>query len=312
MHMIRRRSGTILLLALSMIAGHGGGVAGDGGEELRVLTYNIHMWEPGVDELASVIKASGADIVGLNEAWDGIRNEALARTLGYHIAYGGRQSDAKPRKPHWINDHYMPQVLLTKHRIVSVRFFNAMAAREEEDAPDLDPEVPVYRGVVLAELETARGNRVAVCVLHLHPWGGADNVEMTTMRLREIEGIVRKAGRFLGKPVLLIGDFNTRSHRDGEKLWKVTPFLEEQGFTDLYRTLHPDAGTMPGLTCGDGRIDYIMHNRHVKPLECRVVGNGVFGSRGYDHSDHLAVFGVVRIGESGPDSPRRDKPSKLP
>jgi endonuclease/exonuclease/phosphatase family metal-dependent hydrolase len=268
---------------------------GNKGEELRVLTYNIHMWEPGVEALAAVIRAADADIVGLNEAWNGARNEELAQELGYHIVYGGEQSEPKPRRPHWINDHYMPQVLLTKHRIVSARFFNAMAAKEQPGNPDLDPKVPVYRGGVLAELETAQGNRVVVFVLHLHPWGGADNEKMTTMRLREIEGIVGTLKPCEDKPLLIMGDFNTRSHLDGQKLWKVTPFLHQQGFADLFRTVHPDPARHPGLTCGEGRIDYIFYNQHVTPVACRVVDEGVFGSKGYDHSDHLAVFGVVRL-----------------
>jgi len=268
---------------------------GNKGEELRVLTYNIHMWEPGVEALAAVIRAADADIVGLNEAWNGARNEELAQELGYHIVYGGKQSEPKPRRPHWINDHYMPQVLLTKHRIVSARFFNAMAAKEQPGNPDLDPKVPVYRGGVLAELETAQGNRVVVFVLHLHPWGGADNEKMTTMRLREIEGIVGTLKPCEDKPLLIMGDFNTRSHLDGQKLWKVTPFLHQQGFADLFRTVHPDPARHPGLTCGEGRIDYIFYNQHVTPVACRVVDEGVFGSKGYDHSDHLAVFGVVRL-----------------
>lgn len=265
-------------------------------EDLRVLSYNIHMWEPGVEGLAAVIQAADADIVGLNEAWNGKRNEELAKKLGYNIAYGGQKSEPKPRKAHWINDHYMPQVLLTKHRVVSVEFFNAMAAKEEPGKPDLDPQVPLYRGGLLAELETKKGNRVVVFVLHLHPWGAADSEKMTTMRLREIEGIVRKLAPHRDKPVLVIGDFNTRSHLDGQTLWKVTPFLKRQGFSDLFRSLHPDPEKSPGLTCGGGRIDYIFHNRHVESVECRVVENGVFESKGYDHSDHLGVFGVVRIG----------------
>ncbi len=48
------------------------------GDDLRVLSYNIHMWRPGVENLASVIKSADADIAGLNEAWNGVLNEELA------------------------------------------------------------------------------------------------------------------------------------------------------------------------------------------------------------------------------------------
>lgn len=52
-------------------------------EILRVLSYNIHMWQIKVDALAKIIKAADADIVGLNEAWDAERNNELAKQLGY-------------------------------------------------------------------------------------------------------------------------------------------------------------------------------------------------------------------------------------
>ena len=88
-------------------------------ETLRVLSYNIHMWEPSVEELTAVIQAANADIVGLNEAWTEKPNNALAKALGYNIIYGGHNpATPTPRQPHWINRYYMPQVLLTKHKIL--------------------------------------------------------------------------------------------------------------------------------------------------------------------------------------------------
>ncbi|MFT6861937.1 MAG: hypothetical protein ACJAVK_000490 [Akkermansiaceae bacterium] len=58
-------------------------------EKVRVLSYNIHMWQIGVDELAAVIRKSEADIIGLNEAWDEKRNEAIAKELAYNSVFGG-------------------------------------------------------------------------------------------------------------------------------------------------------------------------------------------------------------------------------
>lgn len=262
-------------------------------ETLRVLSYNIHMWEISVDDLAKVIQAADADIVGLNEAWDATRNEEIARALGYEIVYGGRASaETGATHAHKINGYYMPQVLLTRHRVICSQVFNAM---EAQDHAGFDPEVPIYRGGTMAELETAAGNRLVVFVLHLHPWGGMENEEMTTMRLEEIKGIASKLEPYRDLPILLIGDFNTRSHFDTDRSGKVTPYLVEQGFHDLYRTVHADVAGMPGLTCGDGRIDYIFYNRHAGPIDSRVLEAGVFGSRGYEQSDHLGVFGSVQL-----------------
>ena len=268
-------------------------------ETLRVLSYNIHMWEPGVKALASVIKAADPDIVGLNEAWNQKRNDEIAKALGYRIICGGQGMPGNsPRKSHWINDYYMPQVLLTKHTIVHSRFFNAMAVKDDPSKPDFDPNVPIYRGGTLAVLETAKGNRLVVFVLHLHPWGGPENDRMTEMRLNEVKGILNQTRIYADLPVLIFGDYNTRSHLDGIGGYRVTRYMEEQGYKDLYRTVHPDPKAYPGRTSKSSRIDYIFCNQHVKPVDCKVLEDGVFGSRGFDHSDHLAVFGVVKIGSA--------------
>jgi endonuclease/exonuclease/phosphatase family metal-dependent hydrolase len=288
------------LMGLPTDASHGpvGVVASSrAGETLRVLSYNIHMWEPGVKALAAVIKAADPDIVGLNEAWHEKRNHEIAQALGYHLVCGGQgMPGTAPAQSHWINDYYMPQVLLTRHRVVHAQFFNAMAAKDDPAKPDVDPNVPVYRGATLAVLETDRGTRLAVVVLHLHPWGGAHNEKMTDMRLNEIKGILGQVKAYADLPVLILGDYNTQSHLDGISGFKVTRYMASQGYTDLYRTLHPDAGAFPGRTSQRSRIDYIFCNQHVTPLSGQVLKAGVFGSRGFDHSDHLAMFGQVRIG----------------
>ncbi len=284
----------VAALSPSPAADHeGADIDGAAAEELRVLAYNIHMWQLRTGELAEVIREADADLVGLNEAWDGRRNDEIAETLGYNIVYGGQHPDPKhPPKAHTVNGFYMPQVLLTKHRIVESQVFNAMAAKGHER---FDPEVPIYRGGTLAVLETAAGARFVTFVLHLHPWGDGDNEEMTSMRLAEIKGILKKLEPYRDLPTLLIGDFNTRSHLGGEGGWKVTRHLGAQGFADLYREVRPDHRSDPGLTCGDGRIDYIFYRGGLAPVDCKVVTKGVFGSEGYDHSDHLAVFGILKL-----------------
>lgn len=281
-----------LLLAIFIL----GSIASPAAEQetLRVLSYNIHMWQIGVEPLAKLIKEADADIIGLNEAWDQRRNDEIAAKLGYNIVYGGQDPERKhPDKAHSVNGFYMPQVLLTKHKVLRSQVFNAM---DEKDHPSFDPEVPIYRGGTLALLETEKENRIVVFVLHLHPWGGGDNEKMTEMRLAEIKGILKKLEPYRDLPILLIGDFNTRSHLDEKGGWKVTRHLESKGYSDLYRRMETDPRKAPGLTCGDGRIDYIFHNRHLRAESCLVVTQGKFGSLGYQQSDHLPVFGTVKVG----------------
>ncbi|MCP4313826.1 MAG: hypothetical protein GY790_21440 [Bacteroidetes bacterium] len=264
-------------------------------ETLSVLSYNIHMWEPDLETLTGLIKAANPDIVGLQEAWNEKKNGEIAKALGYNIICGGQGVPGSGiKRDHCVNDYYMPQVLLTRHKIVHSQVFNAMAVKDWEFKPDFDPNVPIYRGGTLAVLETAKGNRVAVFVLHLHPWGGADE-EMTEMRLNEIKAIVGKLKPYADLPLLIIGDFNTRSHLDGIKGWKVTSYLDTQGYVDLYRTVHPDPKAYPGKTSSEGRIDYIFGNQHVTPTSAKVLSKGVFGSGGFEDSDHLAVHGEFEI-----------------
>jgi endonuclease/exonuclease/phosphatase family metal-dependent hydrolase len=258
-------------------------------ETLSVLSYNIHMWESSVETLTGVIKAANPDIVGLQEAWNEKKNGEIAKALGYNIICGGQGVPGSgTKRHHCVNDYYMPQVLLTRHKIVHSKVFNAMATEKWESKPDFDPNVPVYRGGTLAVLETAKGNRVAVFVLHLHPWGGADE-KMTEMRLNEIKGIIGKVKPYADLPVLIIGDFNTRSHLDGIKGWKVTSYLDKQGYKDFYRTIYPEPKSFPGKTAPEGRIDYIFGNRHVTPTNVKVLSDG------FQDSDHLAVYGEFEI-----------------
>ena len=261
--------------------------------DLRLLSYNIHMWQIEVKKLAGIIKTAYADVVGLNEAWNGKKNEEIARELGYHVIYGGqKERNPPPAKSHSIKGYYMPQVLLTKHKVLESRCFNAMAANEH---PAFDPKVPVYRGGLLAVLETSEGRKFVVFVLHLHPWGDGKNEKMTTMRLAEMKGILGQLKPYQHLPIVILGDFNTRSHLDIKGGWKTTKELASREFSDLYRTLHPDVKEHPGLTCGEARIDYIFYNKHFAPVEARVVEKEVFGSNGYEDSDHLGVWGGLRF-----------------
>ena len=111
-----------------------------------------------------------------------------------------------------------------------------------------------------------------------------------------------------GLPTIFVGDLNTPSHLDwtpeavdalgwqppyldppGERFpvaWPVTVAMEDAGFTDTYRAVHPDPVADPGFTyCADlypacgrwdtwDRIDYVYTAGPIAPLHSRVVGEG--------------------------------------
>ena len=81
-------------------------------------------------------------------------------------------------------------------------------------------------------------------------------------RLEALEPVLDAAGRLQDAdvPVVVLGDFNAPSHRDwtaetvglrehvSEVDWPVSQAVEDAGFTDAYRTIHPDPVTEQGLT----------------------------------------------------------------
>ncbi|WP_107047705.1 endonuclease/exonuclease/phosphatase family protein [Streptomyces albus] len=98
------------------------------------------------------------------------------------------------------------------------------------------------------------------------------------------------------EPVLVIGDFNSPSHLDWTSEvctppfnWPVTQFLEDAGFTDSYRAVHPEPTADPGLTWSpvtlwreglqrvepQDRIDFIFHKgSRLRALDSRTLVTG--------------------------------------
>lgn len=125
-------------------------------------------------------------------------------------------------------------------------------------------------------------------------------------RVEEIEAFLKDAeGRMAeGYEILMGGDFNEPSFKDWIQEtaqmfdhngfaveWPVTKLLDDNGFTDMWRTLYPDPVQNPGITYPSDvptlpaekicwapkaddrdRIDFIFGSRRVKPLEAVIVG----------------------------------------
>lgn len=261
-----------------------------------VMTYNIWQWgkiKP--QALANIVKNSGASVVGLQESWNAARNEKLLSCLEWkNILYGGKdtpnvKSPEGKGSSFWINGYYMPQVLATNYEVLEHKYYNTINAK---GYPDF--ELPIHRGGILAKLQLPSGDIVCVFVLHLMPWRDVEQ-----QRLEEIKSIIAKLKPYSQYPTIIIGDFNTGSHLDGatgKSAW-VTEYIESQGFRDSYRVVHPDPGKDPGKT-GGRRIDYVFVNKHLVPVECTVLKEGVFGSEGFEDSDHLAVYAKLRIAKN--------------
>ena len=274
---------------------------------MRVMSFNI--WYGGVQvsqqQVIDIIRASGADIVGLQEP-DG-QTAAIAAAAGY------------------------PYVDLRRHIISRVPLFDSGSGERTETGQAPYSIAGLDSTAVHAWAMIAPGQVVALGNLHLSssPYGPdlllrGETVETVLAneadtRLAEINpfaaGLEGLAAA--GVPVIVTGDFNTPSHLDWLALrgndvpWPVTLRMEAAGFTDTFRTAHPDPVLRPGLTYTPGypwpvivegeshdRIDYIF------AANATVRGAEVWGEPGNPDvdrafapwpSDHRAVIADLTV-----------------
>jgi len=128
-----------------------------------------------------------------------------------------------------------------------------------------------------------------------------------------------------GIPVVLTGDFNSPSHLDWTPAvsavrpvdvpypidWPVARALATAGFTDSYREVHPDPVADPGFTWTPGyprerkgvevhdRIDWVLHAGPITALTSDVVGESAYEGTGIAvdpwPSDHRSVVSTLRV-----------------
>jgi len=264
---------------------------------LRVMTFNVEYGGTGVDfaKVIEAIELAAPDIVGLEEPEANTR--AIAEALGW--------------------EHVDP-----RSDVIS-RF------------PILDPPGGEGRFTLV---EVRPGEVVAVANVHLpsDPYGpywladGRPTQEVLALerrvRLRKLEPVLAALVGLAGMPAFLVGDFNAPSHLDwtaGAEAdgpgarepvpWPVSRAVEQAGFVDSYRAVHPDPARTPGRTwwaarppVGDDftghprdRIDLVYAAGPVRAVASQIVGE--VGARDVDlqlapwPSDHRAVVSTFRV-----------------
>jgi exonuclease III len=271
-----RKVAMFLLAAVVALAGAGTVTAHAGADEeftLRVMTFNI--WVGGeqvsFDTVVEAIEEADADIVGIQEASGNL--ERLADELGwYHLPEHGRHQQIISRYPLVRGDH---------------------------------PDVYVYAMVGDAHV-------VAVSNVHLsaYPYGpydlrdGAPVDEVLANEQRHLDELARHfevlpALAADDIPVFFVGDLNVPSHLDwtqaaadasddpfrSEIAWPVSVRLDELGFRDTFREIHPDEVAVPAYTWTPGypppemvddevhdRIDYVYAAGPSTTVDSAVVG----------------------------------------
>ena len=160
----------------------------------------------------------------------------------------------------------------------------------------------------------------------------------TTILTERMESFVRP-----DEQVIMGGDFNTLTHLDwsaefadapghgGLVLdWPVLRQYTDAGFTDLFRTVHPDAGRYPGTTwspvygtgVAPGRIDYLLtRGAGITPLAARSDNQRLPEHEDFSraaqfpfYSDHGSVTSDVRVTAAGrrPWGPLTPLPEEVP
>lgn len=209
--------------------------------ELKLMEFNIEYggFHVSWDSTLEVIERSGADVVAIEEGY--ARVDALARDLGW--------------------PYYSERVqLLSRY-------------------PIIDPPGGDSRYVFI---EVAPEQVVAVQNVHLpsNPYGpfrilrGETRAQILErereLRLPAIQPYLEASAPLIdaGIPVFLTGDFNSPSWRDWTPAmvgvrpqiryavrWPVSLAVEDGGFVDSYRDVHPNPRRDPGITWPGGRPD---------------------------------------------------------
>jgi len=277
---------------------------------MKVLTYNVHGWRtaegaPNVTQVAEVIAASGADLVGLNEVFHpqpvgqptGQPAGApalldLAARLGMHWAFGPTQpAQGRPDSPH---DHppygnallsRWPVLAYAAHHLAPMTTYGKRGLLEVRVLPPSDRPLTVY-------------------VIHL-------DHRVEALRLEQWAAALTWLQRDRTRPHLLLGDFNALAATDypsaeaRERLaayqqaqnWPVPAFdlidqVQKAGYTDAYGRFRQAAGAPDGATFPaadpERRIDYIFASA--------AAAERLLACRPFDHptartaSDHLPVL----------------------
>ncbi len=258
--------------------------ASNGTTAMRVLTYNVHLWEGrdgrmDIERLATIIEHSEADIVSLNEVLHPVQTHLgvsrplaeLANLLRMDWAFG--ESNRIVQMSGWWGP--VGNAVLSRFPVV-------------DDTNHYLARLPLTQGrnLLTARLEIGTDRLLTIFSTHLdHAFEGA--------RLWQLRGVLDPLRVYRDDPHLLLGDFNTHGPT-GVNSQRLTPpvvrMLRSRGYVDAYMAAgEGEAGTFPLFW--PFRIDYIFVPQIMQPhlLRCQVV-TGKLVEQASDHRPLMATF----------------------
>jgi endonuclease/exonuclease/phosphatase family metal-dependent hydrolase len=219
-----RKAVLAILVAAAVASTHAASVT-----QLKVLSFNIWVnGSQGLNDITSVIRNSGADIVGLQEA-DGYATKAVADQLGFY----------------WIQTGGAGQYAILSRFPIIKRI----------------GETTLPYGGVGATIELSADQRVHFFNAHLNytsygPYllqdGKTANQIISSensVRMPGLNELLTLAASFedTAEPTFVVGDFNAPSHLDYTALnWPESIACYNAGLTDSYRVLHSGNRKYPG------------------------------------------------------------------
>ncbi|MCW3467959.1 endonuclease/exonuclease/phosphatase family protein [Chitinophaga nivalis] len=267
------------------------------GAPLKVMNYNI--WhggnetgkEVGPQRIAAVIRASGADVITMQETYGS--GERIADALGYYFYLRSTNLSIMSRYP-------IAETLRGAHAFCNGGVFIQLDATRRVAVVNNWLSYPFDYWDML---EKKQPIGVDTLVTRMEEHNGAQ----LRKNLDAIDKVIAHADEI---PVIFSGDFNSGSHLDWTPATRhlneglVVPFpqsniMQEAGFTDSYRQLHPDPLKDRGITWSPqfphafkDRIDYIYYKgKKLQPLTSVTISTHPV----HYPSDHAALMTSFRV-----------------
>jgi exodeoxyribonuclease III len=299
-----------LLLALAIAILHGAAIAAaQSPTKITVMTFNTYgvgkQADQPIEQIAAAIRASGADIVGLQETklekdpaakegdtapefgFGDSRAAELAKLLGWHVV------DQQPQKPTYREAGIWANAVISKHPV------RALTKNH------------------LGALIDVNGRTVALFNVHFHdapyqpyqllsiPYGDYPFIKTEAEAVKFASEARGQAMTLLldeikanesADAMVITGDFNEPSFLDWTEgavktglqpiavTWPATKTLADIGFVDTFRAMFPDPATKPGMTWTPttaptakddhhDRIDFVLARaKALKVLSAGIVG----------------------------------------
>jgi endonuclease/exonuclease/phosphatase family metal-dependent hydrolase len=258
--------------------------------ELVVMTFNIrygtaedgpNAWSYRKDLVAGLIHEKAPDALALQEALD-FQLDDLAEVLAGYRKLGQHRNGGTRGE--------FSGLYLNTRRLRVLRWGELWLSAHPDSVASVGWDAALPRMAVWADVEPRQGGPpIRIYGTHFDHRGDAARLESARLIASHARG---------GPPAVVMGDLNA-----GEDSPPLHVFFD-LGFRSAFSTLHPgnELGTFNGFQdpSGGDRIDHILLDPRVQPVEAEILDSRVDGAW---PSDHFPVVAVLRSAWPTPVTP---------